>query len=239
MPAHPAEVPDRHGEPDRAPRDTAQRAGAHGGTEPEPAARLRPEEERAAGVQAGTAGQPGAGPEGADPEDGRNEPIDPAGVVWSRVDERYITVRLIGGVGGWLLTSTIVLVPLALGWFGVWDSLPVWVQALAIAVVVVWAAVDLWLIPRRVRAIGYEERQDDLLIRRGLLFQRVVAVPYGRLQYVDIEAGPLMRKFGLCTVQLKTASAATDAEIPGVVRAEGARLREELSARGQARLAGL
>ena len=56
---------------------------------------------------------------------------------------------------------------------------------------------------------------------------------------MDIEAGPIMRKFGLCTVQLKTASSSTDASIPGAVREEGARLREELSARGQARLAGL
>lgn len=173
------------------------------------------------------------------PEDGRNEPIDPAGVLWSRVEEQYITVRLIGGFGGWLLTAAIIAVPLTLSWVGIWGAFPLWLQTLAIGGVVLCALVDIALIPRRTRAIGYAERQEDLLIRRGLLFQRVVSVPYGRLQYVDIQAGPLMRAFGLCTVELKTASAATDASIPGVARAEGARLREELSARGQARLAGL
>ncbi|RJN32205.1 PH domain-containing protein [Nesterenkonia natronophila] len=168
-----------------------------------------------------------------------SEAIDPAGVEWTRVDEKYITVKYITGIGGWLVTFAIVGVPLLLSWTGIWVDFPLWLQVLVIGGLGLWAAVDLALVPRRVRAIGYHERADDLLIRRGLLWQRVVAVPYGRLQYVDIEAGPIMRKLGLCTVQLKTASAATDATIPGAVRSEGARLRDELAARGQARLAGL
>lgn len=171
--------------------------------------------------------------------DMRFEAIDPVGVEWTRVDEKYITVRFITGILTWLITFAVIGVPLALGWVNVWWSPPLWVQIPAISALVLWAVVDLALIPRQVRAIGYHEREDDLLIRKGLLWQQVVAVPYGRLQYVDIEAGPLMRRFGLCQVQLKTASASTDATIPGAVRSEGARLRDELSARGQARLAGL
>lgn len=230
MPAHAAEAPDHQGEPGRVPPN----AGAAGEDVPNAADRPRTE-----GARAGDLAQRGRARVEGRPEDGGNEPIDPAGVLWSRVDERYITVRLIGGVSGWLLTAVILAVPLTIGWLGIWSAFPVWMQTLVIAAIVICASVDLVLIPRRTRAIGYAERQDDLLIRRGLLFQRVVSVPYGRLQYVDIQAGPLMRAFGLCTVELKTASAATDASIPGVVRAEGARLREELSARGQARLAGL
>ncbi|EXF25358.1 membrane protein [Nesterenkonia sp. AN1] len=167
------------------------------------------------------------------------EPIDPTGVTWTRVDERYITVKYITGILGWVITLAVIATPIVLDAIGVFSGIPLWIKILVSAVVLSWAAADLWLIPRRIRAIGYHERADDLLIRRGILFQRVVAVPYGRLQYVDIEAGPLMRRYGLCTVQLKTAAAATDAVIPGASREEGARLREELSVRGQARLAGL
>lgn len=166
------------------------------------------------------------------------EPIDPAGVTWTRVDERYITVRMISAVIGWAVTLLIIAVPVVLDLADV-ISLPLWLVLVVVIGAVLWAAADLILIPRRIRAIGYHERADDLLIRRGLLFQKVVAVPYGRLQYVDIEAGPLMRHFHVCTVQLKTASAGTDAVIPGAHRDEGARLREELPVRGQARLAGL
>ncbi|GAA1802953.1 PH domain-containing protein [Nesterenkonia flava] len=169
----------------------------------------------------------------------RSEAIDPTGVEWARVDPTYIPIRVVGTLVGWLITAIVIAVPLVLSWTGVWVQFPLWLQIPVIVVVVLWAAADLLLTPRRVRAIGYYEREDDLLIRSGLLWQRVVAVPYGRLQYVDIEAGPIMRRFGICTVQLKTASASTDAKIPGVRREEGARLRDELSARGQARLAGL
>lgn len=168
-----------------------------------------------------------------------SEAIDPDGVEWTRVDEKLITVRLITGIIGWTVTFVLVSLPIVIEQVAGWWSIPGWLQWPVLAGLVLWAALDIGLIPRRVRAIGYFERADDLIIRTGLLFQRVVVVPYGRLQYVDIEAGPLMRKFGICTVQLKTASAATDATIPGAVRTEGARLRDELSARGQARLAGL
>jgi membrane protein YdbS with pleckstrin-like domain len=167
------------------------------------------------------------------------EPIDPTGVTWTRVDERYITVKFITGIIGWGITLLAIAVPIVLDALNIIGDIPTWITVTVVGVVVLWAALDLGLIPRRIRSIGYHEREDDLLIRRGILFQRVVAVPYGRLQYVDIEAGPLMRRFGLCTVQLKTAAAATDAVIPGASREEGARLREELSVRGQARLAGL
>ena len=97
----------------------------------------------------------------------------------------------------------------------------------------------LALIPRQVRAIGYAERDDDLLIRTGIFFQRTMAVPYGRMQYVDIGVGPVERGLGLCTLKLHTASPGTNAQIPGLPAAEGARLREQLAARGEARLAGL
>lgn len=96
-----------------------------------------------------------------------------------------------------------------------------------------------WWIDRNYRAWGYTERADDLLVRRGLAFRQLVVVPYGRMQYVDVTAGPVERRFGLATVQLHTAAATTDARIPGLEPAEAARLRDRLAARGEARAAGL
>ncbi len=97
-----------------------------------------------------------------------------------------------------------------------------------------------WMvIGRRVRSWGYAERADDLLVTRGVLRRQLVVVPYGRMQFVDVNAGPLDRRFGLATVQLHTAAATTDATIPGLVPAEAARLRDRLAARGEATAAGL
>jgi uncharacterized protein len=94
-------------------------------------------------------------------------------------------------------------------------------------------------VDRRFHAWGYSERDDDLLVRRGVLVQRLSVVPYGRMQYVDVVAGPLARRFGLATVTLHTAAAATDAFIPGLKADEATRLRDRLAALGEARQAGL
>jgi membrane protein YdbS with pleckstrin-like domain len=109
----------------------------------------------------------------------------------------------------------------------------------AAAVVFVLAAL-LWLfVGRRFRSWGYAEREDDLLVRRGVMFARLSVVPYGRMQFIDVTAGPLERVFGLATVRLHTAAAATDARIPGLAREEAARLRDRLAVLGEAQAAGL
>ena len=114
-----------------------------------------------------------------------------------------------------------------------------WWWALLGLVPLVLAAWAWWVIGRQVRALGYAERDEDLLVRRGVMFRSLVVVPYGRMQFVDVEAGPLARRLGYASVQLHTASPSTDAVIPGLVPDEAARLRDRLARRGEARLAGL
>ena len=71
------------------------------------------------------------------------------------------------------------------------------------------------------------------------MVQRLSVVPYGRMQFVEITAGPVERLFGLSTVKLHTAAAASDARIPGLHPNEAARLRDRLAALGEAKAAGL
>lgn len=107
---------------------------------------------------------------------------------------------------------------------------------------VFWLLVLAWgwvLIGRNWRSWRYAERADDLLISRGVLWREQTVVPYGRMQLVEVTSGPLERRFGLASVQLHTAAAATDAKIPGLVPAEAERLRDRLTELGQARSAGL
>jgi len=92
---------------------------------------------------------------------------------------------------------------------------------------------------RRFRSWGYAERDDDLLVRRGVMFARLSVIPYGRMQFIDVTAGPLERSFGLATVKMHTAAAASDARIPGLERAEAERLRDRLAQLGEAQAAGL
>jgi membrane protein YdbS with pleckstrin-like domain len=96
-----------------------------------------------------------------------------------------------------------------------------------------------WLLGRRVRSFGFVERDDDLLVTSGVLFRRLVIVPYGRMQLVDLVAGPIDRAMGLATVKLHTAAATTDASIPGLTPERAAALRDRLAALGEERSAGL
>nr|WP_255378101.1 PH domain-containing protein [Quadrisphaera sp. DSM 44207] len=144
---------------------------------------------------------------------------------------RLVTARRIGLV----LPGLVPLAALVVG--TLLAPSPLWVVGYA-----AWAAIGAWLWVlqgRQVRALGYAEREEDLLLRRGLLFRSLVVVPYGRMQYVDVSAGPVDRWLGIATVQLHTASASSDASIPGLVPEEAARLRDRLARRGEARLAGL
>ena len=97
---------------------------------------------------------------------------------------------------------------------------------------------ELWAL-RRFRAWGYAERAEDLLVRRGVLVRRLSVVPYGRMQFVDVVAGPLERRWGLATVRLHTAAAASDARVPGLPTLEAERLRDLLAMLGESRAAGL
>ena len=95
------------------------------------------------------------------------------------------------------------------------------------------------LLGRNWRSWRYAERADDLLISRGVLWHHETIVPYGRMQLVEVTSGPVERHFGLASVQLHTAAAATDATIPGLVPEEAERLRDRLTELGEARSAGL
>lgn len=112
--------------------------------------------------------------------------------------------------------------------------------AVGLAVVVLLAGVGyLFMAHRRFRAWAYQEREEDLVVSRGVMFRRQSVVPYGRMQFVDVTAGPVERIFKLKTVKLHTAAAASDARIPGLEPEEAARLRDRLAALGEAKAAGV
>ena len=114
-----------------------------------------------------------------------------------------------------------------------------WIAAIIVVVVAALGYVANLFAQRRVRAWGYCEREDDLLVQRGVAFRRLSVVPYGRMQFVDVTAGPFERSFGLATVRMHTAAAASDARIPGLSEDDANHLRDQLAALGEAKAAGL
>lgn len=150
----------------------------------------------------------------------------PTGVVWQRVSPKLALVRRAGLMA--------VLVPLAaavvaLGALGLLPTV-VWVALLVVVVAVVgWA---WWIIGRAVARLGYAELDEELYVTRGAMYRRMVVVPYGRMQFVDVQAGPLDQLLGIARVHVHTASPVTSAVIPGLPAEEAARLRDRLTASG-------
>jgi membrane protein YdbS with pleckstrin-like domain len=157
--------------------------------------------------------------------------LDLPGVEWRRVSPKYVVVDLVGAA---VLTIALVVVACFVSFLyagAFW-----WIAPGAVIVVML---IVLAFIPRRVRAIGYQLRDDDLLFRRGLLFQRFVSVPYGRMQLVDITRGPLSRALGLSDLRFVTAASSSGVIIPGLLVADAEELRDHLVAVAETRRAGL
>jgi membrane protein YdbS with pleckstrin-like domain len=156
----------------------------------------------------------------------------PAGDTWESLSPKLIVARrlILAMFAG---TALIVALVLAL------TPAPTWLAALMAVAGLALLVIGWPWIGRRVRSWGYAERADDLVVGSGIWFRRLVVVPYGRLQFVDVTAGPLDRALGLTSVQLHTAAATSDAAIPGLTPEVAAQLRDRLAAKGEQRSAGL
>ena len=160
------------------------------------------------------------------------EEINDDALSWNAPSPRLRVLRRYEVLGG-----TLLLIVLAAG-----IAIALGASAVAAGAVVGLAILGLiadHVAGRRVRAWGYAERAEDLLVRRGVMFRRTSVIPYGRMQYVEVTAGPFERGFGLATVQMHTAATASDARIPGLPATEAARLRDQLTSLGETHAMGL
>ena len=149
---------------------------------------------------------------------------------WRSVSPALVKVRLITLAVSLVvpLVATVVLAVLVTPW--------VWLGTLALMVA---AAIIAWVIVRQVSAISWIELEEELVIRKGRLIRSLVSVPYGRLQFVDVQSGPLMRAYGLASIELHTASPSSGGALSGLPVEEAEGLRTRLAARGESQRAGL
>ena len=153
--------------------------------------------------------------------------LSPAGVEFQHVSPTLAALRLGNALALCGMISALVLIV---------DIAALWWLMLVPAVI---ALLCLWLVPAQVRALRYALAENDFVIRRGVINRSLTMVPYGRIQYVDIHQGPVLRFMGIATIKLSTASAQTDATLSGVSVADAVGLRDVLAERGSAELMGL
>ncbi|APX93522.1 hypothetical protein BWR19_11585 [Halomonas sp. 1513] len=79
------------------------------------------------------------------------------------------------------------------------------------------------------RRRAYALREHDLIQRRGLLVQRLQALPLARLQHIETRSNPLERCFGLVRLACFTAGGrSADVVIEGLPTARAEALKQQL-----------
>ncbi|UJP11723.1 PH domain-containing protein [Microbacterium sp. KUDC0406] len=150
---------------------------------------------------------------------------------WHQISQRYVASQMVQNTLFIVLVAAAAAV-LSFGFEQTWAWIPAGVLILVTLVTMV-------ILPRQAKAIGYMLRSDDIVFRRGILWQRMVAVPYGRLQLVDITHGPLDRAFGVAQLKMVTAAATTGVQIPGLNQPAAEALRDTLIQVAETRRTGL
>lgn len=92
----------------------------------------------------------------------------------------------------------------------------------------------LVLVRRRYRAWRYRFGPDALELERGIWWRTASAVPYQRIQQVEVEHGPIQRRLGLVQLSLRTASTSSLGSLPGIAEAEAGTIRSWLLRRAGA-----
>jgi uncharacterized protein len=99
------------------------------------------------------------------------------------------------------------------------------------AVLVIALALIIRVPARRYNARGYQISADRLRVVRGLLFRSDTVVPFGRVQHIDVDQGPLERFFGIATLTLHTAgNHNASVALPGLGEPLAREMREEIRA---------
>jgi hypothetical protein len=89
-----------------------------------------------------------------------------------------------------------------------------------------------WWLPRAsYRHWRYQVAADALELRHGVVRRVHSAIPYFRVQHIDVTQGPVERAVGLARLVVHTASAGTDATIPGIAAGDAEGLRRLILAR--------
>jgi membrane protein YdbS with pleckstrin-like domain len=171
--------------------------------------------------------------DGVAPPGDRGPIAAPAGVVGrgtQRLDPRIVRVWTAqGAIGAVLPAVALAGIELAVRVSGADPPWPPGVPALV--VLVVGGLLAWWAPAARYRRWSYELADEALELRHGVVERVHSAIPYWRVQYIDVEQGPIERALGLSRLVVHTAAATSDAEIPGIATERAEALRQVLLAR--------
>ena len=141
----------------------------------------------------------------------------------TRLDPAYRTVLRI--------RAALLAVPFVIAAVVLEVSETLFVGAFLAPVAIIALALVLMVPMRRYNARGFDMGADRLRVVRGVLFHFDTVVPFGRVQHIDVEQGPLERGFGIARLVLHTAGTHNaSVTLPGLARGDAMAMRETIRA---------
>lgn len=105
---------------------------------------------------------------------------------------------------------------------------PQWIIWIVIAATLVVAGLWIAIFPSiRHRIWRYEVREQEIEIQSGLFVVKRTLIPMVRVQHVDTEQGPILKRYNLANISIS--SAATIHTIPMLLTEDADDLRERIS----------
>ncbi|MXO55588.1 PH domain-containing protein [Pontixanthobacter gangjinensis] len=109
------------------------------------------------------------------------------------------------------------------------DILPFGVFVVPVFLIAAFLVIRIPL--RRYHARGYQMSDDRLRVVRGIMFHSDTVVPFGRVQHIDVNQGPLQRAYGIATLTVHTAGTHNaSVHLPGLNNEDALAMRETIRA---------
>lgn len=148
----------------------------------------------------------------------RTEPMN-------RISEKGLRVWRIYGIFQSLI---VILIGIGVSVINYFISNIIWLYIVAVVVVLLVVYLFVYLFPKvRWMRWRYEVREQEIELQHGLFIVKRTLVPMVRVQHVDTEQGPILRKYELASITISTA--ATSHTIPALATTEADELRGRIS----------
>ena len=142
-----------------------------------------------------------------------------------KIPQKGITVWRIYGLFQTLFFTVLAGITTFLAFTFEW---PFYIYIIAWGIVVLSIILFIWLFPNiRYNIWRYEVREQEIEIQSGLFVVTRILIPMVRVQHVDTEQGPILKKYGLANISIS--SAATTHTIPLLEMHEADYLRARIS----------
>jgi uncharacterized protein len=142
-----------------------------------------------------------------------------------RISQRALKVwRISGSIQSsfmWMIAVGVAILTFVFHW-------PIWIPTVLFMIAIISSYFLIFLLPSlRWKRWRYEVREQEIELQHGVFIIKRTLVPMIRVQHVDTQQGPLLRKYRLATVTISTA--ATLHEIPALDMEEAEELRSSIS----------